>query len=681
MVNMNLVMSSSHRSSSTPSSSSAASQSSFSDLLHSSTEELEQYTNFLSLMPMRKDTKVQEYVPSEFQELTREEREDWLELQCVLFEEETRSSLDTNNENDNFIDDFGRYLKKVTRRWASWNHRSFGSISSIDQVKELVDWEEQTQQKFPTTSQQQQSITTNSTSDTSSNENNPLKRFTQYCERSKNLLHIFRIDIYRPLCDYFKDVEDEVPKSVERIVQKWEALLHFSPLNEKLFNTSRDKLVNTSLRVSRSTDAHLVERLVPDLHQKKLEVLRLANKWCLISKAKVNQRRGTYTLSPKSLVDREGKQTVEIGNQEFVNVTQRETMPRKRIVAVSQELVNQDYEHIQDELYKSRTRYDETSQELRAAQEKCKYYEDEMTFCRTECANLRDQLQHTAELRKAIEMKVNDSYSSNGTGFIEENNNDRTTSQSVVYDTALWEKELERIKNKYSRQKIKFMNARKQIEALNKQLEISQTRCTQLHSKFESDVYSCRALEKQLETARKNIQTQGTMVDALQHQCYTLKQELDSSNVKKGELYTQLNNTLQHCKNVEHDLKLTRLKFKELTDENGRRQSREEELERENVQLRKLIEQNGLRRRSAEAMNTVEYNALRRRSMETFHSEQNLLRRRSAENYSLPPNDKQWKHQVPSLQSSTIKELNRPKSPANKPKDCMFPDINAARSF
>jgi len=489
----------------------------------------------------------------------------------------------------------------------------------FSQVTELLEWEEQTQQKFPNSNQSVKEIDTAA-------ENNPLKRFSHYCDKSKSLLHIFRIDIYRPLCDYFSDNDDdirEVPKSLEKVVQKWEALLHFSPLNEKLFNSvtcSRDKLINTSFRLNRVNETDLVVRLVPDLYQKKFEVLRLANKWRLISKAKVTQRRGTYTLSPNTL-------------------KKREVMPRLRMHGVSQELINQNYGQIQSELAKTRLRYDETSQELRATQEKCIRYEGEMEFCKTECANLREQLQHTAELRKAIEMKVCDSYSSSGTILVEENNNDIT----------LWEKELERIKTKYSRQKLKFLNARKQIETLNNQLEILQGRCSHLQSKIDNDSHMCRSLEKQLEVARKNIQTQGNMVDALQHQCYTLKQELDTSNVKKGELYTQLNNTIERCKTFEKDLTQTRVKFKELVDENGRRKSHEEELERENVQLRKFIEQNGMRRRSNEAN-------------------------------SLPPNDStHWKY-ASTFPSRNIMEITRPISP-NKGKECMFPDINAGRSF
>ena len=541
------------------------------------------------------------------------------------------------------------------------------------QIKELLDWEEQTQQKFSNNN----STSTNKDDTTSviptNNENNPLRKFTQYCEHSKNLLHIFRIDIYRPLCDFFSDEDDEnseiireVPKLLEKIVQKWEALLHFSPLNEKLFNNntsgtsslSRDKLINTSLRVIHHhhsrPDTDLVLRLIPDLYQKKLEVLRLATKWRLISKAKVIQRRGTYTLSPTTLKQRRG------GSGET-------TMPRCRVTGVSQELLNRDYDTIQEELRKTRSRYDETSQELRVAQEKCQRYEGEMEFCRTECASLRDQLQQTAELRKAIEMRVCDSYSSSGTTaittIVEENNNDmyNTTTENTMTqlrDFAQWEKELERIKAKYSRQKVKFLNARKQIEALNKQLEISHGRCSHLHTKIEHDANSCRTLEKQLETARKNIQTQGSMVDALQHQCYTLKQELDTSNVKKGELYTKLNNTLEHCKTVEHDLKQTRLKFKDLADENGRRRSREDELERENQQLRKFIESNGLlRRRSSMETNIIPLN----------------------ENNSTG-NSHHWK-----FQSQIIKEItpssNRVQHTTNKQNDCFLPDIKAARSF
>lgn len=508
-------------------------------------------------------------------------------------------------------------------------------------------WEQQNQPKI--TSNQSSGGSSGSSGNQSSNEGSnentsevdPLERFESYCDKSAKLLHIFRQDIYRPLCDFYSDDDSdtlikEIPKHLEKCVQKWEALLQFSPVNEKLFNRYSEKLITSSLRSNRISESDTVLRLVPDLYQKKLEVLRLATKWRLIANAKIIQRRGTYTLSPRTF-------------------EKRETMPRFRALAVSQEVVVENrkcYDDINEELMKTRRYYVETNKQLKDTQDKCERVENEKEKCKVECEKLRDELRQIAELRKCIEMKVYDSYMSHTSSSAvslhlssEENNN--SSSKEMTHDV-LWEKELERIKTKYSRQKVKFLNARKQIETLNKQLELSQDRCSKLQNSLDSTSIRFSSLEDHLEMARKNIQTQGNMVDALQHQCYTLKQELDTSNIKKGELYTQLSDTLERYKTVESDLKQTKMKFKDLVDENGRRKSREDELERENTQLRKLIELQNTRRRSNDSY------------LPPTTPVDHVTRHR----YSLPGSAKE----------------THPRSPS-KNKDCIFPDINGVRSF
>ena len=469
----------------------------------------------------------------------------------------------------------------------------------------------------------------------------PLQRFANFLDKSSKLLHIFRQDIYRPLCDFYCDDDysdgsiKEIPKKLEKCVQRWEALLEFSPVNEKLFNKHSEKFITTSLRSNHiNGDFDSVLRLVPDLYQKKLEVLRLANKWRLIAHSKIIQRRGTYTLSPRPL-------------------EKRETMPRVRALALSTEISTIDnrksFNDINQELKKTRRYYVETNKQLKDTQDKCERVESEMESCKMECEKLKEKLQHTAELRKSIEMKVHDSYMSHGTNCsnasisLDESNNEES-------HDLLWEKELERVKTKYSHQKVKYLNSRKQIESLNKQLGISQTRCLHLQNNLESTSLRFSALEEQLELARKNIQTQGNMVDALQHQCYTLKQDLDTSNIKKGELYTQLSDTLERYQNVESDLKQAKQRCKQLVDESTRWKSREEELERENTQLRRLVEGQSTRRRSNDSY------------LPTTPTEHVTTKQR----YSLP---------------GSAKEIH-PRSPSkSNSKDCIFPDINAGRSF
>ena len=61
--------------------------------------------------------------------LSQTAREVWLAEQCSAFETEIQN-LSREREKDHFIEELYRKLKQVTRRWQSWNHRSFGGVTS-----------------------------------------------------------------------------------------------------------------------------------------------------------------------------------------------------------------------------------------------------------------------------------------------------------------------------------------------------------------------------------------------------------------------------------------------------------------------------------------------------------------------------------------------------------------------
>lgn len=565
---------------------------------------LPQAEDFLHILPKRETSLVKEYYYEEIENLSLSEREMWLGQQCTLFEQEVRKFF---NDKENFIEEFHKKLRKVTRRWASWNHRNFGPVTSREQVRELLVWARQNQPKYGHS--------------TDVEDIDRLEEFESYCKKSTRLLQTFRQDIYRPLCDFFSgDDADLIIKEIkllEKCVQRWEALLQFSPINEKLFSRHSEKVVTNATRFL-TTETDCVLRLIPDLHEKQIEALRLARKWRVIVKSKDIQRRGTYVLSPKTL-------------------DKRENMSRPRVLAVRQENLENNrarsYDEINEELRNTQLKYRETTMELDKTKNKCNSCENEIRSRTRECGKLKEELKQINENRKAIEFKVNESQISHNSSIY------ALTESSESFRDKLWHKELESVKIKYSTQKIKLMNARKQIESLNKQLESSQQKYEHLGTKVDTTSAKCNKLEEQLEVARKNIQTQGNMVDALQHQCYTLKQDLDQSNVKKGELYNELNATLERCKTVETDLLRARGRCNELEQEAGRRGSREEILERENAQLRHILETQTKRRRSRE---------------ETLERENIHLK-------------------------TLLNQKPTPKSP-NK-KDCIFPDINAGRSF
>ena len=492
-------------------------------------------------------------------------------------------------------------------------------------------WERQNQPKFGNGHQ----------SSSETNEVEPLEKFEQYCKTSLKLLHAFRQDIYRPLCDFFSKGEadtliKEIPKVLEKCVQRWEALLLFSPVNERLFTRHSEKVINSIFK-NRTSDIDPVVRLIPDLYEKKVEALQLARKWRLIVKSKGIQRRGTYTLTEDTL-------------------NNRDKMPRCRALAVSHDVLEplKPYEKVNEEYVEMQCKYQEASRELEKSKQKCEQYEKEIASSKKECERLKYDLKEIDVLRKALEFRVNESQASSAPSLV--------TDYEGLSRDKIWQKELETIKARYSSQKIKFLNARKQIETLNKQLEISQERCQKLENNFNSVQTKCHNLQEQLEIARKNIHTQGNMVEALQHQCYTLKQELDQSNIKKGDLYHQLGTTLERCKSMESDLHLSRRKCKELEDDATRRKSLEEHLQRENTILKKLLE-------TQKSSGKLSYDDTERENdkfKKLLESHTSQLRR-----------TKELEKIVDT--SSSFTRRNSP--PKIEKKDCIFPDIHAERSF
>ena len=65
----------------------------------------------------------------DFEVLSQTAREVWLAEQCSAFETQIQA-LSREREKDHFLEELYRKLKQVTRRWQSWNHRSFGGVTS-----------------------------------------------------------------------------------------------------------------------------------------------------------------------------------------------------------------------------------------------------------------------------------------------------------------------------------------------------------------------------------------------------------------------------------------------------------------------------------------------------------------------------------------------------------------------
>lgn len=79
---------------------------------------------------VRNETKViYVFQYEDFEVLSQTAREVWLAEQCSAFETQIQT-LSREREKDHFLEELYRKLKQLTRRWQSWNHRSFGGVTS-----------------------------------------------------------------------------------------------------------------------------------------------------------------------------------------------------------------------------------------------------------------------------------------------------------------------------------------------------------------------------------------------------------------------------------------------------------------------------------------------------------------------------------------------------------------------
>lgn len=56
-------------------------------------------------------------------------REMWMCEQCSEFGKEIENLM-TDRERQSFTEEMYRKLRQVTKRWTSWNHKSFGNVTS-----------------------------------------------------------------------------------------------------------------------------------------------------------------------------------------------------------------------------------------------------------------------------------------------------------------------------------------------------------------------------------------------------------------------------------------------------------------------------------------------------------------------------------------------------------------------
>jgi chromosome segregation ATPase len=120
-----------------------------------------------------------------------------------------------------------------------------------------------------------------------------------------------------------------------------------------------------------------------------------------------------------------------------------------------------------------------------------------------------------------------------------------------------WQKELDSVKMRYCQQKIKLLNARKQMHNLNKQLDARTKKCERLESELHLFSRSQSKLDAQLAQTRQHAHSQASLVADLRLKCKSLQSELDETREEKESLEKTLKETRQEDKTFEPEISKT----------------------------------------------------------------------------------------------------------------------------
>lgn len=486
------------------------------------------------------------YFYEDLRAMSQPAREIWMCNQCSEFGKKI-DNLISDREKETFAEEMHRKLRQVTKRWTSWNHKSFGNVTSRTSVGELFAWEQSTR------------IFTNPLTKTGSltPEQTVLKRFQELCESLDELHGSFTHDIVEPMCDFFQPNSrnaklDHVVANLRGLMSRWKGLLAPGTIDETLFRESSSKYLHAFILRGRSYNYDSVIRLVPDLLEKAYLALSLARKWRLLYKEFCITREGTYTLLGSQKVSKKDRGE-HLRYQERIDVLETQT------------------EEAQSHCNTLKT-------ELETCQDKCKNLEKDLALYTDQCERLTVDVETAKQTCDATKEKLEQAK-----GTTQQTCGHLSNTQQYCQ---VLQQELNTSKIKYCTQKIKLVNAKKRCVTLADQLDRATRDYDALRIEGEISQKKHQMLKTQLENCRKNIIIQGNMVDTMQQQCYFLKKELDSSSANFNKVTEALNKANARCQTLESDLHRSDEERTKLEQELERAAAREHLLRKENAELR-----------------------------------------------------------------------------------------------
>ncbi|CAB3977485.1 Hypothetical predicted protein [Paramuricea clavata] len=479
------------------------------------------------------------YFYEDLRAMSQPAREMWMCEQCSEFGKEIENLM-TDRERQSFTEEMYRKLRQVSKRWTSWNHKSFGNVTSRQSVAELLAWEQSTTLLINPVIK-----TRNITP-----EQNILVRFQELCQKFDQLHETFTNDILEPMCEFFwptsqKVKLDNILESLKTLLSQWKSLLGSGVIDQSLFSESSSKHLHTFTLRGRIYDFDSVIRLIPDLLEKASLALSVVRKWRVLYKEFCLTRQNTYTLLESTRSSTKSKSR----SQEQLGLLEKQS-----------DVVQNQCDNLKSELEKCRDKCQSLEKDLHFHVDLCDRLETEVEKAKETCNTTKERLE-------------------------EAKNNSQENSDSQQYRQVL-QQELNASKIKFCTQRIKLINARKRCVAISDQLEITRKDYETLKMEGEISQNKYQVLRNQLENFRKNIRIQGGMVDSLQQQCYALKKELDTSKASCKMVTQELTEVKAKCGGLEERLRHKEKECLKVRNELNDALKREKMLKEKNAESR-----------------------------------------------------------------------------------------------
>ena len=371
------------------------------------------------------------------------------------------------------------------------------------------------------------------------------------------LLRSFRQDIYKPLCEFFPDKNasfgvKENFKILEKCLARWETLLQKCNFSEKILTKQSLKFLNIYLPM-RKTENDLILRLIPDLIESKSEALKIAHR-SLAGNVSNFDRSSTYVL------------TSFLPSEKTTYFESRQLQ------------LNQDFLVL-------RSKLEQVTEELDFTKQRCLMLEGKVESWKCACERLEDQLKNALNIQEPSETR----FLNTKLGSVSANIANIANIENQPKQLNGCEMELAHLKIRYSSQKIRYMNARKQIETLNKQLDISSSRILNMEKNLQNRKEGSFEAKRTHVLTDENCSNHSSIVEDLQQQCSLLKMELNKSISSNKKTCCEVNATNKRQQKKSTELKIAQQQYQKFKKEAVLRINQNEELEIANSMLRELL--------------------------------------------------------------------------------------------